>query len=106
MKTLCLPMEFRIYSLIAVLLSVICPCFSSCLSSTGRTGSMEDIPSLLDEANKSVDARDFDAAMEKALQALALAGDDPLRKVQSLHTIVGIDTRQIVKEHGGGTALL
>lgn len=85
-------MEHRTNLLIAVLFSsiVLC-CMSSCSSSSGRSVSSEAAESILEEATRSVNANNYDAAMEKALQALALSQDDPLLKVRSLHAIVGID---------------
>lgn len=85
-------MEHRTNLLIAVLFSsiVLC-CMSSCSSSSGRSVSTEAAESILEEATRSVNAHNYDAAMEKALQALALSQDDPLLKVRSLHAIVGID---------------
>ena len=85
-------MEHRTNLLIAVLFSsiVLC-CMSSCSSSSGRSVSSEAAESILEEATRSVNAHNYDAAMEKALQALALSQDDPLLKVRSLHAIVGID---------------
>lgn len=53
--------------------------------------SPEDVSALLAEASGSVANQHFDAAMEKALLALDLSSNEPLLKVQSLSTIVGID---------------
>jgi DNA-binding CsgD family transcriptional regulator len=52
-----------------------------------------DPPTLLAEATADVSAQRFDAAMEKALQALALSRESgsTLGEVQALQTIVGID---------------
>ena len=49
--------------------------------------------SLLGDAAKDIASQRFDAAMEKALQALELARahEDPLLEVQALSTIVGVD---------------
>ena len=47
--------------------------------------------SRLEEASQGIDARNFDGAMEKALQALTLSEGDPLLTVSTLHTIIGID---------------
>ena len=49
------------------------------------------MPVLLAEAAQDVSAQQFDNAMENALRALDLSAGDPLLKVQSLSTIVGID---------------
>ena len=49
------------------------------------------MPAILAEAAQDVSAQHFDNAMENALRALELSAGDPLLKVQSLSTIVGID---------------
>lgn len=79
--------SFRIISLFFLAVGLI-----SCLS--GRYGP-QDVPSqvasLLDASSDDVASQNFDAAMEKALQALDLSAGAPLLQVQSLSTIVGID---------------
>ena len=50
-----------------------------------------EVARLLSDASRDVSSQHFDAAMEKALEALNLSGDHPLLKVQALSTIVGID---------------
>lgn len=49
------------------------------------------VSSLLGQSSDDVSSQHFDAAMEKALQALELSSGDPSLKVQSLSTLVGID---------------
>lgn len=65
------------------------------LVSCGPDGRKKDAAAhaerLIAQATQDVGNQRFDAAMEKALQALALAGDAPRLKVQALSTIVGID---------------
>ena len=46
---------------------------------------------LIEQASDDVTSQRFDAAMEKALRALDLAGEDPLLKVQALESIIGVD---------------
>ena len=45
---------------------------------------------LIKQASDDVTSQRFDAAMEKALRALDLAGGDPLLKVQALESIIGV----------------
>ena len=66
-------------------------CLASCQPSRRADGTDSRHDALLAEAARDTDAQHFDAAMEDALQALALAGDAPRLKVQALSTIVGID---------------
>lgn len=49
------------------------------------------VTSLIEQASKDVSSQNYDAAMEKALRALDLAGDDPLLKVRALESIIGVD---------------
>ncbi len=53
----------------------------------------EKVSALLEKAGEDVSAQHFDAAMEKALEALAIAdaANAPLLKVQALDCIIGID---------------
>ena len=69
----------------------LCGCVSSCSSSSRMSNPDEAVPTLLEEASRSIDVQDFDAAMDKALQAMSLAEANPILKVRALHTIVGID---------------
>lgn len=85
-------MRLRTNILIATLLACLAlSCgFSSCSSSGGHSAA-DAVQTLLEEASQGIDARDFDGAMDKALQALTLSEGDPLLTVRTLHTIVGID---------------
>lgn len=69
----------------------LCGCVSSCSSSSRISNSDEAVPALLEEASRSIDAQDFEKAMDMALQALSLSEANPILKVKALHTIVGID---------------
>ncbi len=50
-----------------------------------------EVSVLLSDASQSLASQDFETAMDKSLQALALSGDDPFLQVQSLSYIVSID---------------
>lgn len=50
-----------------------------------------EVSVLLSDASQSLASQDFETAMDKSLQALALSGDDPFLQVQSLYSIIGID---------------
>ena len=65
--------------------------FSACSTVSDRNNTGAEVPVLLAEAAQDVSAQQFDNAMENALRALDLSAGDPLLKVQSLSTIVGID---------------
>lgn len=65
--------------------------FSACSTVSDRNNAGDEVPVLLAEAAQDVSAQQFDNAMENALRALDLSAGDPLLKVQSLSTIVGID---------------
>jgi DNA-binding NarL/FixJ family response regulator len=54
-------------------------------------GVSDKVASLLDASSKDVASQNFDAAMEKALEALSLSDGNPSLRVQALSTIVGID---------------
>ena len=56
-----------------------------------RDPSPDEVSALLAEASECLADQHWDAAMEKALLALDLSAADPLLKVKSLSTIVGID---------------
>ena len=86
-------MEMKINILFTSFLAglVLCGCVSSCSSSSRISNSDEAVPALLDEASRSIDAQDFEKAMDMALQALSLSEANPILKVRTLHTIVGID---------------
>ena len=86
-------MELKTDMLITSILAALtlCGCVSSCSSSSRKSNSDEAVPTLLEEASRNIDAQDFDAAMDKALQALSLSEANPILKVRALHTIVGID---------------
>ena len=79
--------SFRIIFLIILAVGPI-----SCLS--GRFGQQDvssQVASLLDASSDDVASQNFDAAMDKALQALDLSAGEPQLHVQALTTIVGID---------------
>ena len=86
-------MTLKTYILFTFLLAgfALCGCVSSCSSSSRMSNPDEAVPTLLEEASRSIDVQDFDAAMDKALQAMSLAEANPILKVRALHTIVGID---------------
>ena len=86
-------MELKTDIFLACLLAglALCGCVSACSSSSIMSNSDEDVPTLLEEASRSIDAQDFEKAMDMALQALSLSEADPILKVRALHTIVGID---------------
>ena len=65
--------------------------FSACSTVSDRNNAGAEVPVLLAEAAQDVSAQQFDNAMKNALRALDLSAGDPLLKVQSLSTIVGID---------------
>ena len=50
-----------------------------------------EVSVLLSDASQSLASQDFETAMDKSLQALALSGDDPFLQVQSLYSTIGID---------------
>ena len=50
-----------------------------------------EVSVLLSDASQSLASQEFETAMDKSLQALALSGDDPFLQVQSLYSIIGID---------------
>ena len=86
-------MELKTDIFLACLLAglALCGCVSACSSSSIMSNSDEDVPTLLEEASRSIDAQDFEKAMDMALQALSLSEASPILKVRTLHTIVGID---------------
>ena len=57
----------------------------------GPSEHTDKVVSLIEASSNDVASQNFDAAMEKALEALSLSGDDPQLHVQALSTIVGID---------------
>lgn len=62
--------------------------------STGKSAQEETsakVSSLIEASSNNVSSQNFDAAMEKALEALSLSAGNPSLQVQALHTIVGID---------------
>ena len=65
--------------------------FSACSPVSDRNNAGTEVPVLLAEAAQDVSAQQFDNAMGNALRALDVSAGDPLLKVQSLSTIVGID---------------
>ena len=76
---------FRILLLVA--LCVACKAGPSTSSGTGPS----DVSELIAEADQLVASQDFDAAMEKSLQAMELSAGEPLMQVRSLLSIVGVD---------------
>ncbi len=64
---------------------------ATCSPVSDRNDAGAGVPAILAEAAQDVSAQHFDHAMENALRALDLSAGDPLLKVQSLSTIVGID---------------
>lgn len=64
---------------------------ATCSPVPDRNDAGAGVPAILAEAAQDVSAQHFDNAMENALRALELSAGDPLLKVQSLSTIVGID---------------
>lgn len=66
---------------------------SSCLPGhpSGSPDIASQVTSLIDESAADVASQKYDAAMEKALEALSLSGGDAKLKVQSLSAIVGLD---------------
>lgn len=80
--------KFRILLLLALSVGWV-----ACLP--GRPSGSPDIASqvtsLIDESAADVAAQKYDAAMEKALEALSLSEGDAQLKVQSLSAIVGLD---------------
>jgi len=63
----------------------------ACSPASDHQDSGAEVSAVLAEAAKNVSNQRFDTAMEMALRALDLSAGDPLLKVQSLSTIVGID---------------
>lgn len=68
-------------------------CLLSCLGggNPGRDSVEKQVTDLLEQAAGDVSGQRFEAAMDKALQALDLSADDPYLQVKSLSTIVGVD---------------
>lgn len=66
---------------------------AACMPLTKETRLSEQVQvqNLIDQASQDISNQNFDAAMEKALKALEMAGEDPQLKVKALSTIVGID---------------
>ena len=64
---------------------------ATCSPVSDRNDAGAGVPAILAEAAQDASAQHFDNAMENALRALELSAGDPLLKVQSLSTIVGID---------------
>ena len=73
-----------------ILLSFMVAALYSCGTETSSDLSAE-VSVLLSDASQSLASQDFETAMDKSLQALALSGDDPFLQVQSLYSIIGID---------------
>jgi len=78
-------------ALISILFFCLCFGIASCDGDAKGVSSEAEIQALIDAASGDVSNQNFDAAMEKALTALELAGEDPQLKVKALSTIVGID---------------
>ena len=77
-----------------LLLVLLLPAAVSCqIHVAEEDGSPSEVAQLIAESNRLLSSQDFDAAMEKGLQALALSQDagDALGQVQALQSIVGID---------------
>lgn len=77
-----------------LLLVLLLPAAVSCqIHAAEEDGSPSEVAQLIAETNRLLSSQDFDAAMEKGLQALALSQDDgdALGQVQALQSIVGID---------------
>ena len=72
-------------------MSILLLCLSACSQMPWDGSSEAQVQALIDEASQDVSNQHFDAAMEKALQALETAGGEPLMKVKALSAIVGID---------------
>lgn len=79
----------RIILITVTLLAGLSAC--SRVGNSGVPKNGDKVTSLLEASSRDMDSQHFDAAMEKALQALELSGDDALSKVQALTTLVGID---------------
>lgn len=73
------------------ILSAVVLLLAACSPVSDRDSSGAEVSAFLAEAAGNVSNQRFDAAMDKALLALDLSSSDPLLKVQSLSTIVGID---------------
>jgi DNA-binding CsgD family transcriptional regulator len=74
----------------SILAAVAC-LLMACSPASDHQDSGAEVSAVLAEAAKNVSNQRFDTAMEMALRALDLSAGDPLLKVQSLSTIVGID---------------
>ena len=77
-----------------LLLVLLLPAAVSCqIHAAEEDGSPSEVAQLIAETNRLLSSQDFDAAMEKGLQALALSQDagDALGQVRALQAIVGID---------------
>lgn len=72
-----------------VLFAMLAAC--SPVSNSHAEESASRVSFLIAESDKDIASQDFDAAMEKALQALDLSAGNPLLQVQSLSAIVSID---------------
>ena len=51
----------------------------------------QQMQTLLDQAERAVSKQNFELALQKALEALDMAGNDPYMQVQALKTVVGVD---------------
>ena len=77
-----------------LLLVLLLPAAVSCqIHAAEEDGSPSEVAQLIAKTNRLLSLQDFDAAMEKGLQALALSQDagDALGQVRALQAIVGID---------------
>ena len=75
-----------------LLLVLLLPAAVSCqIPAAEEDGSPSEVAQLLAESNRLLSSQDFDAAMERSIQALDLSEGNPLLKVRTLTSIVGID---------------
>ena len=78
--------SLKAYGLALLLLAA----FPSCRTQAGE-GKAEAVSRLLGQSAAEISRQQYEPALEKALEALETAGEDPLLRVRSLLRIVGVD---------------
>ena len=78
--------SLKAYGLALLLLAA----FPSCRTQAGE-GKAEAVSRLLDQSAAEISRQQYEPALEKALEALETAGEEPLLRVRSLLRIVGVD---------------
>ncbi len=86
--------RFSMKTVLRIILFIALSAGLAACHSTGKSAQEETsamVSSLIEASSNNVSSQNFDAAMEKALEALSLSAGNPSLQVQALHTIVGID---------------